>query len=386
MSKITTILTCCLFFGLAHAQDPEVVQTKQLPVGKDSVLVFFERNYWTEGSKDTTFTDGLGAQFHGKPILITGSAQYPLPLVLNNLGLEAWVSKAPPSILKATNSSYIETSCACVKTGCQCVDLDEGWEAPASAEGLKVLSIGEGYSPLLPSLLSQGAKAYAADLAYFRKPDPKFIENEYENTEALRALQAYETIYHSSLIQADATQLKKNLPSEVQAEGFDMIVAHRLVNNLDDEDTVKVLHEAYRLLKPGATLRISHFPESLLTDRKAFGRVFAPMGKVAPFHYIVRMNRVEGSYDEERVTALFDEFELCEKENLEIEDPEKRFPHEKLLCRGPILHQIYPEFPAQTLFGFGEFYYMKTFEMLINDRFIERMDDTNLLLVVRRDS
>lgn len=130
-------------------------------------------------------------------VMITGSDLYPVPVVLKNLG------------------------------------LDEA--AVAGLKGKKVLSVGEGYSGLLPYLRSKGVEAKGLDLWYGEKEFPQHATG--------RAMEKYRGENSGHLIPGSALHMP------VANGSYDEVVSHMLVNNLPEEQNLGYFREALRAVK-----------------------------------------------------------------------------------------------------------------------------------------
>lgn len=111
--------------------------------------------------------------------------------------------------------------------------------------GKKIISVGEGKSPLLPFLIGLSFETRAVDL-WYDKPA------ELNQTQGGRSLLAYAEQFGGFLIAADAT----NIP--IASDSVDLVVSHHLVNNFDletgdfdIEKTVETYKEALRITKVG---------------------------------------------------------------------------------------------------------------------------------------
>jgi hypothetical protein len=142
-------------------------------------------------------------------IFVSGESYYPLQYVLRNLGLVIDGSK----------------------------ELDGN---------LKILSIAEGTSGLLPFLLSRGLNAVGLDTWYH-------TEN-YPNNKGGHEMQRYVRQYGANLVRGNATHLP------MASESFDLTLSHLLINNiLDFKPFEAILSESVRVLKVGGEARIFGF-------------------------------------------------------------------------------------------------------------------------------
>lgn len=128
--------------------------------------------------------------------------------------------------------------------------------------GRSVLSLGEGYSDLVPYLIWIGVKAQGLDLWYHKKSYPK--------TNLGRLMEGYNKRFGQYLIQGDARDT--GLPPN----SYDFVISANLVDNLKKfEDKVSVLDEAIRLAKVGGQVRIlgfksTHIPNLLLLQSAGY--------------------------------------------------------------------------------------------------------------------
>lgn len=116
------------------------------------------------------------------------------------------------------------------------------------AQNKEVLSLGEGYSGLVPWLRQNGINAWGLDLWYDSEATIRNI-----NHPNVPLLLNYIRNHAAYLISADARNTR--LPSN----SFDYILSHMLINNLPAEDVRSVLLESIRLLKPGGSARFFGF-------------------------------------------------------------------------------------------------------------------------------
>jgi SAM-dependent methyltransferase len=129
--------------------------------------------------------------------------------------------------------------------------------------GRSVLSLGEGYSDLVPYLIWIGVKAQGLDLWYHKKSYPK--------TDLGRLMEGYNKKFGQYLIQGDARD------TGLAPNSYDFVVSANLVDNLKKfEDKISVLDEAIRLTKVGGQVRIlgfksGHIPNLLLLESAGYG-------------------------------------------------------------------------------------------------------------------
>lgn len=143
-------------------------------------------------------------------VFVTGGTFYPLNLILHNLSLE-------------------------------------GESSPGHFAGKTVISLGEGFSGLVPHFLQHGALVRGLDLWYESA-------NEIPDNKYGMLMKRYIQDYGDHLIAADARQ------TPLKSESVDLVVSHMLVNNLEDyRDKLEVIQEAIRVLKVGGEARIFGF-------------------------------------------------------------------------------------------------------------------------------
>lgn len=106
----------------------------------------------------------------------------------------------------------------------------------------KGISVGEGFSGLLPYLLKNGIDVTGVDLWYHREGLP--------DNHAGNRMRDYIREYGSHLVAGSAM----NLPFESNSQDF--VLSHKLVNNLKSEDVLKVVEESVRVLKAKGSARI----------------------------------------------------------------------------------------------------------------------------------
>ncbi len=129
--------------------------------------------------------------------------------------------------------------------------------------GKRIISLGEGYSELLPWLLKLSPWARGIDLWYDLKiPIPK-------QGEQAQLMLDYRQKYQPFLLTASATDLP--FPSE----SVDFVLSHQLVNNLNPADIRKVLTEAIRVLAIGGEARLYGF--SMQSHSKVLNDVLSPL-------------------------------------------------------------------------------------------------------------
>jgi len=146
-------------------------------------------------------------------VLVTGTDDYPLSVMQHHLGLE----KTPTPTLPG-----------------------------------KTLSLGEGYSRLLPALADNGNDVTGIDLWYHSDIYPGSYDG--------KQMRAFNEKYRKHLIRGTATKL----PAD--DESFDHVVSHELVNNVPLEVQRAIVMEAVRVTARGGDTRLFGFKE---TDARA---------------------------------------------------------------------------------------------------------------------
>ena len=125
--------------------------------------------------------------------------------------------------------------------------IDEAMIRDWSQRQLKVASIGESYSPLLPHLLNQGVAAQGVDLWYHTQALPDSFMG--------RQMKAYQEKYANHLVAASITE---RLPYEDNS--LDVVVMHMLMNNFKDlKMREKIINEISRVLKKDGVAIIADF-------------------------------------------------------------------------------------------------------------------------------
>ncbi|MBC7465745.1 MAG: methyltransferase domain-containing protein [Bdellovibrio sp.] len=113
-----------------------------------------------------------------------------------------------------------------------------------------VLSLGEGYSELLPFLVEKGIRVKGLDL-WYHTPDLKA-----EKSTAARHMEVFQNLYASHLIRGTAL----NIP--LKAESVDFVLSHHLLNSLHIAQQLRIITETIRILK------VSGEAHLLLTDSR----------------------------------------------------------------------------------------------------------------------
>lgn len=109
---------------------------------------------------------------------------------------------------------------------------------------LKVLSLGEGFSQLLPTLLSNGIAAQGLDIWYHSKNIPQ------NKTLVTKEMQNYQDGHAPKLIRGSALDIP------MKSESIDFVVSHNLTYYLHIAEQLRVLTETIRVLSVGGEARI----------------------------------------------------------------------------------------------------------------------------------
>ncbi len=163
---------------------------------------------------------------------VQADRNYPLPYVLNNLGLNAWIPEAWNKAAKITSKPRL-------------VSLGGMSEAGALAEirrtdfpsGAPMISLGEGRGALIPLAVNKGLKAYGIDPAN----DPQNATSD-----------KYLAKNWMSSLPDDARDLKSFADQSQK-----LVVSHDLLTQLNRSDRMAVLRESYRVLEVTGTARHS---------------------------------------------------------------------------------------------------------------------------------
>jgi hypothetical protein len=121
----------------------------------------------------------------------------------------------------------------------------------AKLSGQRIVSLGEGMSPLVPNLRQAGARAFGVDLWYGSKAIP--------DTPFGRKMKAHFQNHKKVLIQASADKLP------FKDRSVDMILSHALFNNIIERPFKEaIIREALRVLWVGGELRILGITQATL--------------------------------------------------------------------------------------------------------------------------
>jgi len=204
------------------------------------------------------------------PITVTGEWHYPTPVVLLHLGLSSWISVEQERDYRAQARREI-LYFHCPDQRLKNISLKilhsdkKLYPNLESYRGKKILSLGEGYSGLVPFLNRHKIHAFGLDLWYDENieiPKP---------TLGLQFMQTYRKRFKDSLITSDATRMR-----DIPDKTYDMVVSHFLFEYLDKSLQTKMLEESLRVLKPGGLLRYAfHANPSLLLERDGVGKIRA---------------------------------------------------------------------------------------------------------------
>ena len=142
-------------------------------------------------------------------------------------------------------------------------NLGLGGQEIKDLEGQKIISIGEGFSGLLPHLLENGISVKGLDLWYHADDIP---QESYVGGKMIKYIEQY----GEHLIQGDA----KQMPFDDNI--YDVVLSHQLVNNFLPHDALvmrdssriipKIIDEVLRVLKPGGEARIFGVGESIESE------------------------------------------------------------------------------------------------------------------------
>ncbi|MBN2431507.1 MAG: class I SAM-dependent methyltransferase [Acidobacteria bacterium] len=179
---------------------------------------------------------------------ITGEASYPTPLVLYNLGLGRLVADA------GDDGFQVDFAWRPAATPPDYPVADLLAVSAASLADQPILSLGEGYSGLVPFLRRLDIRAYGLDLWY----DPAVPLP--DNAVGRRFMDEYRRRHQDILITGDATDLRRVRSRDFQTladDTFAMVVSHILFEYLERADQVRMLREALRVTRPGGTVRIA---------------------------------------------------------------------------------------------------------------------------------
>jgi hypothetical protein len=159
-------------------------------------------------------------------------AQFPLPLVLTNLGLGQWI---PAPWREATQIISNRQLIATFGQSASAALLDN--EITLLPHGSTILTLGEGESGFLPFAVQSGLSPMAIDTAY--------ADGSTTNPERLAA-------FYSVTSGQDATDL-----SNFEDGSQQMVVSHRLLSHLSRPARVETIRESFRVLVEGGTARHS---------------------------------------------------------------------------------------------------------------------------------
>ncbi len=196
-----------------------------------------------EGAEATGGLPSMGDAF------VTSEFFYSTPMVLTGLGLDPWISEGLKDLM------YIPVK--------ETVNVDSQFSQSPIA-GLKVLSIGEGFSGLVPFLLKKGAAAQGVDLVYGGAIDDGVAGKEY--------MLAYQKKYSENLFFGDA----QDLPDDFDSASYDLVLMHCVLESIPNE--AKAIKEAFRLLKPKGELRFNLVGTFSQERKEAFEKGIAEMG------------------------------------------------------------------------------------------------------------
>lgn len=120
----------------------------------------------------------------------------------------------------------------------------------------KVLSLGEGYSDLVPFLVSRGIDAKALDIWYGVESFPDNLMGQ--------KMQSYVQKYGDYLIPADARSIP--LPDH----SVDVILEHQLISHASIQSLFMIMSEIKRVLRPGGQARLFEIRDHQVIPLEAY--------------------------------------------------------------------------------------------------------------------
>lgn len=145
------------------------------------------------------------------------------------------------------------------------------------ANGAKTLSLGEGFSGLVPFLLSQGVEVKGLDLWYHALEDLPAQNN------TVRLMREYTRNYGKHLIQGSASEIP------LEDNSVDVILSHQLLNNLDQRTSREVINEAIRVIRPNEgeirLVGLNQYTIEYLQRLQTQGRIDVKFKSVSTNHY-----------------------------------------------------------------------------------------------------
>lgn len=169
-----------------------------------------EYNFTTNTAKPEVQIEISGQKADG--VAITGNEHYPIELVLENLGLVDKISSL--------------------------------------SNQAKILSVGEGRSHLVPTLVSRGLKATGVDI-WYRIGNFETFKKDQMNDD-VKANIEYLEMNKDFLEAADATALP------FESGSVDLVLSHQLINNLGSTKAELAMQEMVRVLSKGGEARIAY--------------------------------------------------------------------------------------------------------------------------------
>jgi ubiquinone/menaquinone biosynthesis C-methylase UbiE len=178
-------------------------------------------------ARGSHYATDLG-RFSGK-VVVTGEVSNPTAVVLADLGLYSLINRSDLRIFDVSQRPRVYLA------------VSPGWLSHFTKKvpdfdwlrGGRVLSLGEGFSGLVPYLLKQGIDATGLDIAY--------TEREMQNDQELRN---YYHLCSEHLVFGDATDLRR-----WEDKSLRLVLSHRLMHFLTFEQKRLVVRESFRVLE-----------------------------------------------------------------------------------------------------------------------------------------
>jgi hypothetical protein len=197
---------------------------------------------------------------------VTGEPIYPTPFVLGNLLFPGLVSEDHDNIFEVAvamqpiaYSSFFslatgEQEVSDLRQKIRSLITNPRYTRPEVYKDAVILSLGEGYSGLVPYLRSIGIEAYGLDLIYDKDLPEDFVGREF--------ISEYINRHRDYLIAGDATDLSKvkkltdnnglvDFQNKIYDRSVDLVVSHYLLEYLKPEYQKKMLSESLRVLNYG---------------------------------------------------------------------------------------------------------------------------------------
>ncbi len=126
----------------------------------------------------------------------------------------------------------------------------------AALSGKNILSIGEGVGPHVASMLDHGLKIKGLDIWYSQLDKLRGAID----PDTFKVFKQFVDKYEDYLVTGSVF----NIPYDDNT--FDLLIASRLLNNLNKEDVIRALKEMVRVLKPGGEIRIKGIQRGFSKD------------------------------------------------------------------------------------------------------------------------